>query len=362
MKKSIMCNFGDVVFNINTFNEIDFNLQLEHIKEFYINCKVPKKEVKTININYSTDKQFFKKYLDECRARKGKLYQSFENQVHKEIEIPNTSKKVYLIDNEEYICIKDDELNYTVLTDGREEGVKWPFRILREILVREREDKGDLYMHGTGISIDDTGVLLLGNSGSGKTTLAVKMLSEDKYKRGFVSNDRVFLDNDTMRYFPIPVVFASGTAKNNQYLNEYFKRTKLFEKRTGKIYENTANNDKVPTPLTDMENIFNNIQLEAEKKVDIIVFPKINLNMGKSFRIGEMDERGKYISLDKTCFTPFDSESLRLEWIRKRKKNIDELSENKYDTIQEIIRRKKIVQLEYGAESNIEEIIEDIIR
>ena len=195
MKKSIKCNFGDVIFYINTFKQYDYNKQLAHIKEFYIPCKVPKKEVKMVNINYSTDKYMFDKYLEECRRRKGKLYQSFENQVHKEIEVANNSKKVYLIDNEEYICIKDDECNYTILSDGREQGIKWPFRILRELLVREREDEGNLFMHGTGVSLNERGILFLGNSGSGKTTLAIKMISEDIYRRGFISNDRVFIKN-----------------------------------------------------------------------------------------------------------------------------------------------------------------------
>lgn len=34
-------------------------------------------------------------------------------------------------------------------------------------------------MHGTGISVNENGILFLGNSGSGKTTLAVEMLSEN---------------------------------------------------------------------------------------------------------------------------------------------------------------------------------------
>ena len=248
------------------------------------------------------------------------------------------------------------------MTDGREQGIKWPFRILRELLVREREDEGNLFMHGTGISLNENGILLLGNSGSGKTTLAVEMISKDMKKRGFVSNDRVFMRDGRMQYFPIPVVFASGTAKNNPYLDEYFRKTRLYEKRIGKSYESTSNNDKVPVPLTDIEQIFEGIKLEAQRKIDVIIFPRINFSMGSSFRIEEMDTRKKYTSLDRTCFTPFDSESLRLEWIRKRKRNIDEITENKYDVIQEIMREKQLLQLEYGPASDKKQIIEDIVR
>ncbi len=362
MKKTIECNFGDIIFCINSFNDNDYDRQLEHIREFYIPCRIPKKEVKRINIDYVTDKYIFEKYLEECKRRKGKLYQSFENQVHKEVEIPDLSKRVYLIDNGEYVCIKDDDYNYTILTDSREEGIKWPFRILRELLVREREDEGNLFMHGTGMSLNKNGILLLGNSGSGKTTLAVEMLSEELERKGFVSNDRVFMKEGEMKYFPIPVVFASGTAKNNRYLDEYFKKTRLYERKIGMVYEETTNNDKVPVPLTDIGKIFEGTQMEEQRRMDIIVFPKINLHMGSSFRIQEMDNREKYISLDRTCFTPFDSESLRLEWIRKRKKTIDDVIENKYDVIQQTIKEKELLQLEYGPESDKKKIIDDLIR
>ena len=102
--------------------------------------------------------------------------------------------------------------------------------------------------------------------------------------------------------------------------------------------------------------------MESQRRIVTIIFPRINLSMGSSFKIEEMDTRKKYTSLDRTCFTPFDSESLRLEWIRKRKKNIDEIAESKYDVIQEIMKEKQLIQLEYGPKSNKKEIIEDIVR
>lgn len=337
--KSIRCNFGDVIFDINTFNEKDYTTQLNHIKEFYIPCKLPKRDVKVIKIGYLTNKYMFEKYLEECKKRKGKYYESFENEIHKEIELPNRDCKIYLINSEEYICIKDNDTNYLILTDGRTEGIKWPFRTVREILVREREDNGNLFMHGTGVSLNGKGILILGNKGSGKTTLATDFMSEDFKEKGFISNDRVFMRDGEMSYFPIPIVVASGTIKNNKYLDSYFNRTDLFEKRKGKKYEETSDTDKVPIPLTDITEIFENVKLEARRKIGTIIFPKINLNIGASFKIEEMNEREKFTSLDRTCFTPFDSESLRLEWLRKRARSIDEIIENKYDVIQSTMKK-----------------------
>lgn len=360
MKKSIKCDFGDICFLINSYKSKDYEDQLKHVNEFYIPCKVPKNEPKEISIDYVTNKEIYNKYLDECKKREGKLYQSFENQVHKEIEC--NSKKVYLINNEEYICIKDNDLRYIILTDGRESGIKWPFRILRELLVREREDSSFLFMHGTSLKINNRNLLLLGNSGSGKTTLAINMLSEGINQNEFMSNDRVFINEKTMKYFPIPVVFASGTAKNNKFLDDYFKRTRLFEKRINKIYEETGFNDKVPVPLTDIPRIFSNVELKPENDIDTILLPKIRFDMGPNFKICELNEREKWIALERTCFTPFDSESLRLEWVRKRKKNIDEITENRYDTIHDLIKNKQILKLEYGPESEQTKIIEDIDR
>ena len=156
-------------------------------------------------------------------------------------------------------------------------------------------------------------------------------------------------------------VIASGIIWLFSY-NEYLKKTRLFESRTGLIYENTSNNDKVPVPLTDIGHIFSGIQMEDRKNVNLIIFPKLNFAMGSSFKIHGMDHRKKYTSLDSTCFTPFDSESLRLEWIRKRKKSIDLIVENKYDIIQSTIKSTEMLQLEYGPNSNKAEIIDEITR
>ena len=100
----------------------------------------------------------------------------------------------------------------------------------------------------------------------------------------------------------------------------------------------------------------------AENDIDTILLPKIRFDMGPNFKICELNEREKWIALERTCFTPFDSESLRLEWVRKRKKNIDEITENRYDTIHDLIKNKQILKLEYGPESEQTKIIEDIDR
>ena len=101
-------------------------------------------------------------------------------------------------------------------------------------------------MHGTALNIDNNGILILGNSGSGKTTLATKLL-ESEEEMQFLSNDRVFIysdNNQTMEYFPIPIVYAMGTVKNCDALNNYFKRTRILEARNRNKYEKSLDNTK----------------------------------------------------------------------------------------------------------------------
>lgn len=360
--KQIKCKFKNLEFVISTFKEKDYEDQLEHIRKFYIDNNPSNiKCEKIVDIAYITDEYYFKKYFEECKKRKGKFYQSFDNEIHKEVSFDNGTK-IYLINTEEYVCIKEDDNKYKIITDGREEGVKWPFRLIREILVREKEENSKLFMHGTGIILNNNGILFLGNSGSGKTTLATNLLLDDIENKGFISNDRVFLNGEEMDYFPIPIVFASGTIKNNYNLSKYFKEKEIFEKEIGKKYEEIDNNTKVAIPLVDIEKIFKNTSLTQQRDVDTIVFPRINRQLADKYEILEMSNRDKFIKLDSTCFTPFDSESLRLEWIRKRSASIEELLEKKFDIFKRLITDKKILMLEYGINSNNEEILDDLLR
>ena len=360
--KKIRCEFENINFIINTCNKKDYNNQIQHIKKFYINKSVTcqKKNKKTVEIDYVTDENLFKKYLKMCKKNKGILLQSFENEIHKEIIFDNGTK-IFIINSEEYILIKDSDIHYRILTDGRSSGIKWPFRLIREILVRENEDNAQLFMHGTGIELENNGILLLGNSGSGKTTLAVDFLLDD-IKKGFISNDIVFLNQNNMYYFPIPIVFASGTVKNNTVLNKYFKTNKIYEQNLGIDFDKIDDDTKIPIPLTKIEEIFENTILKDKKNIDLIIFPIISKELNNKYIISDLTSRQKYIKLDSTCFTPYDSESLRLEWVKKRDKKVEEISEIKYDTFNSLIKNTDIIMLEYGINSNKKDIEKDLIR
>ena len=238
----------------------------------------------------------------------------------------------------------------------------WPFRIIREIIVRKNEEKYGLFMHGTGVILNNKGNLILGNSGSGKTTLAIKLLN-NKDNIQFLSNDRVFMyynDNPTIEYFPIPIVFAMGTVKNNIELDRYFKTTRILENRAGKNYERSNVNDKVDVPLTDIEKIFKSISMKPTNILNNIIFSKLNKKDKKCLNIRELSKKEKIIKLNQTCFTMYDWESLRLEWIYNRKINQNDLIENKINTIEKIVDDVPIIELEYGFETEEKKLIKRI--
>ena len=309
-KKTI--NFNNVVFTIQSNTIENLNKQINHINNFYIPYLYEKKNTNKVKISYIEDKNLYLDILKLCKGKEYKVYQSFDNQIHREYEIDN--KKYFIIDNNEYICIKYNDENYKIITDGRYKGIRWPFRIVREILVRKNEDNNGLFMHGTGLTINEEGILILGNSRAGKTTLATKLLSTEE-EINFLSNDRVFIYHDkesSMEYFPIPIVYAIGTVRNNPKLDNYFRETKILETRMGKNYETALNNDKVDVPLADISKMFDNVENTPTSKLDVIIFSKINKNKNDYIKIRELTDKEKEIKLNQTCFTIFDWDSLRL--------------------------------------------------
>ena len=356
-KKSIY--FPNVEFNIITNNKDAYIKQLKHISQFYI--PYYGESTKIINMEYIEDINLFNNILEEAKLQKSKSYQSFTNQIHKEYE-NNIGEKYYIVDNHEYICMKESDDYYKIITNGKEEGTKWLFRVIREILVRINEENGGLYMHGTALNIDNNGILILGNSGSGKTTLATKML-ESGEEVNFLSNDRVFIysnNRETMEYFPIPIVYAMGTVKNCDALNDYFKRTRILETRTGIKYEKSSDNTKVDVPLTHLSGIFTNCEMIPTSNINLIIFSKLNKYSDKDYIIRKLTPKEQIIKLNQTCFTPFDWESLRLEWIYKRNMNMNDLVENKINTIDSIVKNVEILEVEYGLNINNKKLIKKI--
>ena len=203
---TIECNLPDINFYIKV-DERDYDIVAKKVNESII--PYDKNTSKYIEIDYIVDENKFISILNLIENNNGIIYDSFKKQKHKEVKIDD--KYYYLVDTKEYIGIKIDNEHYKIIVkENNENTANWVVRIIRELYLREKEDRGYFFLHGTALEIDDKGIMLLGTSGSGKTTLAVKLLELNKRKK-FLSNDRVFVDNNLkMDYFPQAVTYAMG--------------------------------------------------------------------------------------------------------------------------------------------------------
>lgn len=313
---------------------------------------------KVITIKYIANEDIFEKLLKEIKPLEGKIYNSFKNQTHKEVILDG--KKYYLVNSEEYICQMENKESYIIyVKQNTENSANWIVRIIRELYLREKENTGYYFMHGTALMINNKGVMLLGTSGSGKTTLAVKLLDTDINTK-FLSNDRVFVNEKLdMEYFPQAVTYAMGTVKNNTKLDKYFRNNRILENKKNINYENATNEMDCNTPLTDVEKIFENTEMISKAKLNYIIYPRLYVDYDETEML-EMDENEKKKLLDITNFTPYDTESLRKPWIMKRNLSDKELIKNKRKFEQTLIKNVKIIKLKYGAKTNAKKIIKEL--
>lgn len=349
---TIECNLPDINFYIKV-DERDYDIVAKKVNESII--PYDKNTSKYIEIDYIVDENKFISILNLIENNNGIIYDSFKKQKHKEVKIDD--KYYYLVDTKEYIGIKIDNEHYKIIVkENNENTANWIVRIIRELYLREKEDRGYFFLHGTALEIDDKGIMLLGTSGSGKTTLAVKLLELNKRKK-FLSNDRVFVDNNLkMDYFPQAVTYAMGTVKNNIRLDTYFKNNRILEKKKNLIYENAKNDLDCNTPLNDVKKIFDFTDMVARTKLNYIIYPRFDKDF-KGIEDLKMTDSEKIELLEITNFTPNDTESLRKPWIRKRIINENEIIENKKNLIKSIMKNVKIKKIKYGVNTKAEEIL-----
>lgn len=351
--KNIECYLPDINFKIIVPDEF-YEEAKQKISQSMI--KYSKDNERYITLEYIVDSEYFERLKEEIENTDGNIHNSFINQTHKEVQI--RKKSCFLVNTEEYICIKENDLDFKILVNkNNQTSLNWIVRIIRELYLREKEDKEYAFMHGTGLVVNGKGILILGNSGSGKTTLAVKLL-EDKGKKEFLSNDRIFINEERiMDYFPQAVTYAMGTVKNNKHLDNYFRSNKILEKNKNVNYETVSYDFDCNTPLTDVAKVFENTQMVARAELDTIIMPKFIKEMDKVEMVDLSNEEKRKI-LESTNFTPDDVETYRIPWLRKRYLKRNELLEIRRDLIEAILKDIDIKAINYGAKTKTEDIIE----
>lgn len=337
-------NINGVIFNI-------YSNYIDEITEYFNNFIVPcnDKIIATYNIYFDKDENIFNEVFNDFNLKDSIPINTFKNQIHYK------DNNKFLIDTKDYICIKNSDNDYKVFAKGKNsiKGLSW---IIRELLIRELEDNNYYCMHGTGLEIYDKGILLLGSSGSGKTTLASK-INEINTPQKYVSNDRVFIKNGIMHYYPLSIKYTMGTIKNNKGLSNYFITNNILEKQKNINYYDSSFKTKCDIPLTDINKVFPNVENVSKEKIDLIIFPKID----DSLSIKELTDEEKILKLNEYNFTPYDIETKREEWLRFRKLPLQEIEKNKELFNKEIISNIPILEISYPLSLNRDNI-EKVLR
>lgn len=322
-------NINGVIFNVYS-KEIE---QIEaYFKDFIVDCNdIP---LATYEIYYENDKKLFEEILSKFNFNNSKKLNTFKNQNHYQ----NENK--FLIENQDYLCIKNDEYHYKIFGNGTKDNTKGLSWIIRELLIRELESRNYYYMHGTGIVIENKGVLILGNSGSGKTTLATKLIEQ---KEGFMlSNDRVFINSNQMFYYPLSINYPEKLIEESNELREYY----IKNNKNGKV------------PLTAINLIYPNIKNITKHQIDLLIFPKIIEN---GYEITKLSENDVLERLEKVNFTPIDTENERKEWLKYRSINIEELEQRKKETHKKLVQKIPAIEVAFDVKNKMGKVLTKIL-
>ena len=346
-------------FKIITHNERLLDEQKKHIKKF---CIAEQEETNvrrktTATIQYVEDMSFFRMLRKKFDTRKTEIVQSFEGIFHLKYE--EDGRQYFCQLGNEWILIKNDDESYVVVGDGATKTTKYPFRLVREIVVRKQEEAGKLFMHATGMVVDGKGIAILGNKQSGKTTFFTKVL--DAHDAEVISNDRVFFYRNNsvfkMDYFPIPVVYRFGTVANSKGLNKHILEADYCSENDG--FWNS--DDALPLPLTDLPMMFDGVFLRETGNLNLLLFTKFHIDWNEEYICKKLTPLEVIPQLMETCFTPIDYESKRKEWAYFRKVPTTELEFNANAVITDIASNVDSYFIEFGKKANVTKILADIM-
>lgn len=315
----------------------------------------------TITIYYTKNSDLFNSTDISLTKQELETLDTYKNEKH----FKGTYQKytAFQKDNKEYYVLSSPKsLNeFTLIGNPHIDTSIFPIRLMREILIRKMEEKGIIFSHATGVTVNNEGMLLINNSGGGKTTLMTKFF-ESNENVGLLSNDRVFATANentySMNYFPFPILYSMGTVRGNENIKNYFIKTKQVEKATNGKSTLKTYNKKIEIPLTDMKNIYPSISLLTKSKIGRVIIPKLQLsNKDKKFVcISKLEPSEAYDILSQNTFTPNDTEVQRKPWLYPRKLSNLELS-NLANKTNKFLLKKSITLLEYGPDASSKEII-----
>ena len=124
--------------------------------------------------------------------------------------------------------------------------------------------------------------------------------------------------------------------------------------------EDTGNHKKTEVPLTDVPVIFQNTALTDISDINAILLPNINLKEKSKCEIYVPSEGEKIAYLREACFTPYDTESERTQWIYERKISEDQMGINLERFTKHAINKIPMYCIDYGCNVTSKEVYDKI--
>lgn len=342
-KWNFIVNFNDYKDYLFYKKQIETSVDCMHLKN---------NGVDPIVINYVNDKSYFNSLMGSLSGKERIKTQSFENEYYDKVD------DYFISSKDRYILNNSGNKKFELVCNGNLERHELIY-LIREVYVRLEENNKSLFMHGNGIVYNDKGIIFTGNSGSGKTTLMIKLLENNPNCMKFLSNDRIFMTQDgRMEYFPIPIILANGSCKNNEQIRSFLEKCgPLYDSEFDKgMLLDESDNIKFALFRNYIPEVYSNCSLGESHKLDAIIIPRIDFDTSDITLTQVTDNQ----EVHHMCFTPFDYESLRKPWIMQRDLNEVELFDVSLKLIGKKIEEGKVFKLRYNPNFSPKMIQEEV--
>ena len=357
MKKSLSIFYNGLKINLICQNENLFKEQYKMYKNFFV--EEQGKVEQEINVYYVKSQKITDKLCNEIvNDSKHFSINPFEKQVYIVQEKLKYNRFMSL--NKNNISIKHNNGFYIVVGTETEDTKYAPYTLILELISRYNETNNRAIFHSTGFTLNGKGILTIGESGSGKTTFLSKLYNTNN-NVSFLSNDRVYVGNGEIFYFPIEIILSMGTVKNSKQLSSYFIEHKITDSWLNKQLSETKNNERCGIkPRTFCE--INNINYVSNANLSLIVFPQIDLTYKDCLEIKTLKREDIIKKLSLSCFTPYDKEKHRDMWIDKGIMTENQLKNMADKVILDLAKNTHCISCKYGCNVSGEKLILEINR
>ncbi len=261
------------------------------------------------------------------------------------------NKKIYSGINGEFIVVCYDNV-ICVLTKTR--SASYFLRVVREMIFRVSESRGDVVFHGAAVSYKGKGIYICGDKSAGKTSTMLNFLY---FGSDFIANDRIILANEEngiqMHYVPLAIRIGYGTMGAYSELSEYVNQHELSRPqsdwKTNREAEYIGSSIKIEITPGELADIYGNSNIFGAK-LQCIMIPSFQAGETEC-RFTRMDAEMAREVLLRNCMTPKDDNWVA-PWIVPRVISEQELSRNSSELIDWLVSNCSVYRFEFGVRNN----------